>query len=55
MNLIENNLRGRRVFAHEFGHKIDHNVATILSKNDDLGKKFIPKTLVNKDTKIMFL
>jgi len=41
---LENNLRARRVFAHEFAHKIDHNVATILIKNDDKAKKFIPNS-----------
>jgi len=39
---IKNNLRARRIFTHEFGHKIDHNVANILLVKDDVAKKFIP-------------
>jgi len=39
---IENNLRARRVFAHEYGHKIDHNMGTILLTDRKLAEKFIP-------------
>jgi hypothetical protein len=39
---IENNLRARRVFAHEYGHKIDHNIGTLLMADRKLGEKFIP-------------
>ena len=39
---IENNLRARRVFAHEYGHKIDHNIGTLLIADRKLGEKFIP-------------
>jgi len=38
---IENNLRARRVFAHEYGHKIDHNIGTLLMADRKLGEKFI--------------
>jgi hypothetical protein len=39
---IENNLRARRIFAHEYGHKIDHNIGTLLIADRKLGEKFIP-------------
>lgn len=39
---VENNLRARRVFAHEYGHKIDHNIGTLLMADRKLGEKFIP-------------
>jgi hypothetical protein len=38
---IEDNLRARRVFAHEYGHKIDHNIGALLMANRKLGEKFI--------------
>ena len=41
---IKDNLRARRVFAHEYGHKIDYNIATLLRDNDELAKKFIPNS-----------
>jgi len=36
------NLATLRTFTHEFGHKIDHNIATILSADRKLAEKFIP-------------
>ena len=39
---IENNLRARRVYAHEFGHKIDHNIGNIMLDKKNLAKKVIP-------------
>lgn len=39
---IAENLRARRVFAHEYGHKIDNNIATLLMADRKLAEKFIP-------------
>ena len=36
------NLATLRTFTHEFGHKIDHNIATLLSADRKLAEKFIP-------------
>ena len=38
---IKNNLRARRVYAHEFGHKIDHNIGNIMLDKKDIAKKVI--------------
>lgn len=39
---LENNLSALRTYTHEFGHKIDHNIATLLSADRKLAEKFIP-------------
>tara|TARA_A100001011_G_C14288651_1_gene835047 strand:+ start:110 stop:2236 length:2127 start_codon:yes stop_codon:yes gene_type:complete len=39
---IENNLRARRIYAHEFGHKIDHNIGNLMLDKKDIAKKIIP-------------
>jgi hypothetical protein len=36
------NLATLRTFTHEYGHKIDHNIATLLSADRKLAEKFIP-------------
>ena len=36
------NLATLRTFTHEFGHKIDHNIATLLSADRKVAEKFIP-------------
>jgi hypothetical protein len=41
---IENNLRARRIYAHEFGHKIDHNIGNIMLEKKDIAKKIIPNS-----------
>ena len=41
-NLDMENLATLRTFTHEFGHKIDHNIATLLSADRKLAEKFIP-------------
>ena len=41
-NLDMDNLATLRTFTHEFGHKIDHNIATLLSADRKLAEKFIP-------------
>jgi len=39
---IENSLPALRTFAHEFGHKIDHDIARLLLADRKLAEKFIP-------------
>ena len=41
-NLDMENLATLRTFTHEYGHKIDHNIAELLSKDRKLAEKFIP-------------
>jgi len=39
---LENNLSALRTYTHEFGHRIDHNIARILVADRKLAEKFIP-------------
>ena len=39
---LENNISALRTYTHEFGHKIDHNIARILVADRKLAEKFIP-------------
>jgi hypothetical protein len=41
-NLDMEDLATIRTFTHEYGHKIDHNIAELLSKDRKLAEKFIP-------------
>jgi len=41
-NLDMEDLATLRTFTHEYGHKIDHNIAELLSKDRKLAEKFIP-------------
>ena len=36
------NLATLRTFTHEYGHKIDHNIARLLAQDKKLAEKFIP-------------
>ena len=39
---ISKNLHGKYIFTHEYGHRIDHKIANILSKDKKLAEKFMP-------------
>ena len=41
---IKDNLRAKRVYAHEFGHRIDHNIGNIMLDKKDIAKKVIPNS-----------
>jgi len=53
---FENNLGALRTFTHEYGHKIDHDLAKLLSADRKLAEKFIPnpnKTITGTSTKLI--